>query len=131
MSAKHTPGPWSICQHLKSVEDDAACRCGYRGVVFGPEHGVAMAICQPGHDPAPEGQEGTEPGRYDRAIEIANARLIAAAPELLEALEQVARPYGMLDIAVSEHMNGARGDDMIAVAKLIRAAIAKARGDAA
>ena len=49
---------------------------------------------------------------------------------LLEALEQVARPYGMLDIAVAEHMHGPRGDDMLAVAKIVRAAIAEARGDA-
>ena len=40
------------------------------------------------------------------------------------ALQEVARPYGMLDLAVTEHMHGPRGDDMLAVAKIVRAAIA-------
>lgn len=88
---KHTPGPWSVCQHLKSVECDSACKCGYRGVIFGPDEHVAMAICQPGHDrPQREEEWGTEPQRYPREVEIANAHLIAAAPTLLEALEKFA-----------------------------------------
>ena len=64
---------------------------------------------------------------YDRR-ECDRLRRINA--ELLAALEQVARPYGMLDIAVSEHVHGPRGDDMLAAAKLVRAAIAQATGDA-
>lgn len=35
--ARATPGPWHLCQHLKGVEQDTACSCGYRGVVYGPE----------------------------------------------------------------------------------------------
>lgn len=84
-----TLGPWTVCQHLKGIAEDAACTCGYRGVVYGPDDD--MAVCQPGHDPAPKGQEGSEPGRYPRSVEIANAHLIAAAPDLYAALEYVAR----------------------------------------
>ncbi len=84
--AEATPGPWHLCQHLKSLECDQACSCGYRGVIYGPEHDVAMAICQPGHEPAPRGQEGTEPGRYPRAIEIANMHLLVAAVNALPYL---------------------------------------------
>lgn len=120
MSAQHTPGPWSLCQHLRSIERDRACSCGYRGVVFGPD-ATPFAICQPGHDPAPGGQEGTEPARYPREVEIANARLIAAAPELLDALEALAR-----------HDFDDRDDPVIynEVCRRARAAIAKARGQA-
>jgi hypothetical protein len=59
------------------------------------------------------------------------AQLREANAFLLAALEQVARPYGMLDLAVSEHMHGPRGDDMLAAAKVVRAAIAKSTGEAA
>ena len=89
-----TPGPWELCQHLKSLEDDAARPCGYRGVVFGPHRDEAMAICQPGHElPRDEEQWGSEPGRYDRATELANMRLIAAAPDLYAALAAMVALY--------------------------------------
>lgn len=73
-----TPGPWEVCRHLEGVEEDNACSCGYRGVIWGPDHDVPMAICQPGHDREPEGQEGLGPCRYERAQEIANSQHIAA-----------------------------------------------------
>lgn len=86
MGEKHTPGPWSLCHHLKSMEHDTACSCGYRGVVYGPEHDAAFAICQPGHElPRREEEWGTEPARYPREVELANMRLIAAAPTLKDA----------------------------------------------
>lgn len=85
-TAGHTPGPWHLCQHLRGVDEDRACTCGYRGVIYGPEHDLPMAVCQPGHDAEPIGQEGLGPVRYPREVEIANAHLIAAAPTLLECL---------------------------------------------
>lgn len=71
MSAQHTPGPWSI-------EDP-----------MGPE--IISIVCgedfQSGIDIAQIGTTGE--GSNDRRYleHMANARLIAAAPELLEALE--------------------------------------------
>lgn len=85
--AKHTPGPWRLCHHLMSAENDASCPCGYRGGIWGSDH--EHMVCEMGST-AIAGQEGMEPPRYERAVELANARLIAAAPDLLAALKAVA-----------------------------------------
>lgn len=110
--AKHTPGPWGLCAHLQSIEKDQGCRCGYRGVIYGPDG--YFAICQPGHDADEPGQEGLGPRRYDRETEIANAHLIAAAPDMLEALKMVLQ-HGRIDDSESR-MN------------MVAAAIVKAEG---
>jgi hypothetical protein len=90
----HTPAPWGLCHHLKSIEHDKDCSCGYRGVIYGPEYDGAFAICQPGHDAEIIGQEGLGPRRYPREVEIANAHLIAASPDLLAALIALVGKYG-------------------------------------
>lgn len=64
MKTTHTPGPWTIDNDRSTV-----CMAGQRVIV----------------GPAPDGAP--------REVEIANARLIAAAPELLAALRQVAMFY--------------------------------------
>lgn len=99
MEAKHTPGPWVV------FDGDT-------------EHpGIDMAdgsfsIVVYGEDGEPfEGVRGRSP-----AETLANARLIAAAPDLLEALKEV-QPY-----FEGEHSH----DHPTCVA--IRAAIAKAEG---
>ena len=69
----HTPGPWEITTE--------ATRLFVR-----PEHG-AGAVCGINRDGQPDnGQTATS-----EAIADANARLIAAAPALLEALRQFVR----------------------------------------
>lgn len=87
---RHTPGPWTLCAHLK---DQDKCSCSYRGVIWGSDD---KAVCQPGHEPAPEGQEGTEPQRYSREVEFANSRLISAAPDLLEACKGLLNCFGLV-----------------------------------
>ena len=64
MGTQHTPGPWSLNTQYADIE------------VRGPaESGVLIAVMSPWGIAA----EGPSP-------QAANARLIAAAPELLEAL---------------------------------------------
>lgn len=68
--SKHTPGPWSYCGINRG-----GCICG---LVFGGEFAIATtSMC---HD---EELRGHEPDLDERK---ANARLIAAAPDLLKAL---------------------------------------------
>jgi hypothetical protein len=94
LSSVATPAPWHLCQHLKSMEDDTACPCGYRGVVSGPEHDDMFAVFQPGHElPRHEEEWGTEPARYPREVEIANSQLIVAMrnalPDLLATITRL------------------------------------------
>ena len=133
---KFTPGPWSLCHHLQSVESDNACPCGYRGVVYGPCED-ARAICQPGHEPAPKGEEGTEPERYPRETEIANAHLIAAAPDLYEACEialRIMRETGQThDCDTHTEMGCMDTKDTglsAPISDVLEHALAKARGEA-
>jgi len=107
---KHTPGPWSFDenQHL------AAGNRSYGILTLAPAfnsdnedwpYHPRVACVQVGHGSAP------------KEIAKANARLIAAAPELLQALKSA-------EIVLSEKSpNGA-------VLKEIRSAIAKATGAA-
>jgi len=71
---------------------------------------------------------------YDRAevlnpVAMANAKLIAAAPDLLEALE-AATDCGMVPITSANERGASRYARQVVVADMIRAAIARARGEA-
>ena len=61
MTTSHTPGPWTL-----------APNCVYGIHVFGPDGGVIAQI------------QGRDEPQHQ-----ANARLIAAAPEMLEALSKI------------------------------------------
>lgn len=74
MNAKYTIGPWKV---LPEEVDRNYIRV--RGTAFGYRYKIANVVnpsCD--HSPQPEAEETR-----------ANARLIAAAPELLEALETI------------------------------------------
>ena len=92
--SKHTPGPWEIEEHY---------HFGYRWI-SGPEHSQLAQVvwCMEDEDRSPECE--------------ANAHLIAAAPELLEALEN------LLKVHEGEGGTQRHAGDMA------RAAIAKAKG---
>lgn len=104
--AGHTMGPWRLCAHLAN-DDENGCSCGYRGVIYGPQR-EGYAVCQPGHEPAPEGQEGTEPPRYERSQEIRNARLIAAAPDMRETILTLCADVERLNAAIVRQAGAAK-----------------------
>jgi hypothetical protein len=125
MSAAHTPGPWRVTNSdvLLTEGDDGLRLIGiYAGEVVKSPHenmvtgyidcgGKFVASCNT---------------RSDHEAE-ANARLIAAAPELLDALESLEKWFDT-DAEILAAMSEAdRADNARQLAK-IRAAIAKAKG---
>lgn len=92
---KHTPGPWVV---------DPAVRQGF--TVYAPKEGFIVGTQD-------------EEGRYGAIESEANARLIAAAPDLLEALKEL--------VAAADGVNAG---PLTWLAKA-RAAIAKATGEKA
>jgi hypothetical protein len=89
VTTKHTPGPWKVCYHLECIENDRSCPCGQRGTIWGGDGN--HVVCQIGVDVAPGDEAGSEPPRYPREVEIANAHLISAAPELLAKLARLVK----------------------------------------
>lgn len=98
--AKFTPGPWevgrSMCGHYPAVRKN-----------FRPDH--HMEVCGPVH--------GYMYSADEKAEQAANARLIAAAPELYEVARMV------VEASEVAGFSGPLGD-------AARAALAKARGEA-
>lgn len=120
MQTKHTPGPWQAVNGT-----DVFTRLGARnaaGVKAAANDGWYIADCDRGPSSTEEGGEADIP----YVEKLANARLIAAAPELLEAMQQAFDfPPDFFD----------RSDDeleQITVSgrhlRMVRAAIAKATG---
>lgn len=102
--SKHTPGPWKSVNH--SWSDTS---------ILAPD--FDHAICRLDINHATE-----ESQEADEAQMAANARLIAAAPELLEALRIVRDTL--------PHING-NASSVNSLLKLTGAAIAKATGEQA
>lgn len=93
MSTPHSPGPWVACDPGDYSDYD-----GRSVVILNDDRKIAAAI-----------------GQDD--VAVANARLMAAAPELAEALK------AMLDVEGTESI-----DELRAAAARGRAALARARG---
>ncbi len=111
MQDKHTPGPWTV--------EDIGTDCLFiRGNV--PQEGANAELREYYSNLATVTQRGPHPrygGGIERATTLANAHLIAAAPELLQALAET--------LAFCE-ANTFGGDDTAALIAKARAAIAKA-----
>ena len=108
---KPTRGPWRIDQYGEQV---------YAGNY---EHATQKHICNV-FSPIPTGNAGSV--HYAKNYENerrANAHLIAAAPELLEALELIAQSKNAMDFIAND-------TEITGLVHTIRQAIAKARGEA-
>ena len=97
---KHTPGPWTLTEHSGKYTPRHIIRSKNAAII----------------EFASFGSVGIEQRE-------ANARLIAAAPELLEALEQAHTLIGELLI------DNVLGEDVIPVHDAMMAAIRKAKGE--
>jgi hypothetical protein len=79
-----TPGPWERCAHLALPQipmRNAAASSSWRNLRPPQRQGNLPSRPRP----SAQGAGGQRASRYPREVEIANARLIAAAPELYEA----------------------------------------------
>jgi hypothetical protein len=118
--SKHTPGPWEV-MNATDVFTRLGAECG-DGRCADSKDGWQVADCSVGI---------TFVGDEGQSLTLnecrANARLIAAAPDMLEALRLVDRDERVEYIGTGTYTITVDGRDLIA----IRAAIAKAQGEQA
>lgn len=112
MKTQHTPGPWQWAASTAGTQDDVY----HVGAEYEP-HGDICTIAK---------QDPQQDGGRSRALELANARLIAAAPELLAALYN-------LTMWIEGEKKGYNAKELSEVSlqrhiEVARAALAKATG---
>jgi hypothetical protein len=126
----HTPGPWSACNNGK-------CKCKQ---IFGNDHPVAQVISGKWGDDYPsikivgsgldaKAEAYMEQITYGEIMEEtaeANARLIATAPDLLEACKTMANVISGWDGEWQRQC----GSDFVDAYAMLSAAIAKAEPEA-
>ena len=106
MTDKHTPGPWQAKERTTEPDNHG------KYSIYNSAENEYIASC-----------DAYLNGHHDTGKNQANARLIAAAPELLEALEEWSAPYidyyvGFTESGITERL------------ERTRAAIKAAKGDA-
>ena len=110
MSSKHTPGPWVAGRpDMKTIVDGVGSKW-----IYGPKMGSGCGYIAVA--------SGLASANWD--VVMANAYLIAAAPDLLEACEEV--------LDKLDYLRSFWGDEAIAstVADKLREAVNKAMGGA-
>lgn len=126
MSAKHTPAPWRFA--LNHDGKPWLLNSGYAIVAFGAEGSEdGGQICEVSIQSKPKRGEGW---KHNCPVRDANARLIAAAPDLLEALKGL--HDDVVEYVTLNKLHDADGSPAINNhwMQRARAAIAKATGDA-
>lgn len=109
---KHTPGPWEAS--FTDCLGGPASYCRIRpvsGEMFGRFTSLEIATMN----------------MMDEDEQQANARLIAAAPDLLEALQEAVKS-GMVPKSSAKEGGANKYSNQVRVADMIRSAIAKATG---
>ena len=116
--AKHTPGPWRANGHTVYTADAVEHWLGNRDP---KPREVCRCVDNEADDITPGFAAGEDDNAPDFEDATANARLIAAAPDLLAALQRILelRAYISLEAYKAETWNAA---------EQARAAIAKAQG---
>jgi len=104
----HTQGPWKVIEHGKGMG----------------KHCVSTANAAP--IPAVICEINTKSVGTNDEIRLANARLIAAAPDMLAALKSIARGRS---VDVGDNGLGTVNLDKDAMQSIARAAISKAEGN--
>lgn len=94
-------GPWHLCFHLASKENDSSCPCEYRGGIWGEDQ--EHMVCEMGST-IHLGEEGLEPERYDRAQELKNAKFISASRTLMPKLIEIVK---LAHYTTCNHIGGA------------------------
>ena len=124
MSA-HTKGPWRVEEYILPSRDNSPGDVSYQIVAdregYSAPRGIAATDLQPGDD---------DTGWL--AEDEANARLIASAPRLLEALHEQIEPWASFSRTELEYWNRVGGIDTPTLMRIFaaRAAIYEATGEA-
>lgn len=115
--SKHTPGPWVVGygNGLTGNRASPSCFWDVQEIKAIPISCGDVAVCW-----LPIS------GQINEVME-ADARLIAAAPELLEALEAMLEVHGVTQAYAEKHIEIPQS--WVEVSDLARAAIAKAKGE--
>ncbi|MGQ2942951.1 MAG: hypothetical protein ACT6Q7_03000 [Blastomonas fulva] len=122
-AAQHTPGPYEVQPLQSSHGADIA--------IVAPANGFVVAIIP--HDPDIQTADDVDCDTVVRhPQDMANAQLLAAAPELLAALERAVAEIEAWRRGLNvRNMNKCKVGATFADMPSIRAAIAKAKGGAA
>ena len=129
MTAKHTPGPWTISWYNCTMDKEDVEHAKSKGNMNAK---VGDVLWRAPRSIGPCGSEHSHWGGDLLTVEEADARLIAAAPDLLEALESAW--LWMENQADGQSKGGHATFDLLMLREqrdIARAAIAKATGEQA